>query len=617
MTEQENKSSEWHADQLFSRYLEGNLTAHELVEFEARMLADDTFAEHFSRWCLLHRQIQELLTERTLHQLMEQFVTGSSALPKKALSQGTAARGQQEKLTDAGAPILPPNRVPPVGGPGILQSTRLQWRRWLALGTAAAAVVAIAVWMSVHRFRNGETIGPLAASTAERNADQVDVVATLTQMVDGVWMRRAPQLTPGQLLPKGTRVALESGMAKVTFDCGAEVVLQGPCDFQLQSQMIGFLKSGKITANVPHRAFSFTILSPQVNFVDLGTAFGVTVGRRGKTELHVFEGEVLCSLSKDTSEHSEPIHVTATKALAFDSKSDAPSDIAIDKAQFSPLIDLRRAAGTKLQRLIPDRLALWLAADLGVMTDAAHKVVSWQDILYGDNRSAEDATQNDEHARPTLVADALNGRPAVRFDGQSDFLLTTPLETTDDQTVLFVCQFSPSAYDKSRQWGGQILNYDGPPSRYLSNTLEPGVLQIGEPLLAEEFKPTLLTGQVFAGFVGSATVESGRVDTQPIGANVPVVVAYEYDYSRGRAMLSINGRSYGEARAFAPQGITSRKIIGRHAWKQNFFCGDLAELLIYNKALSSQELADTTAYLAGKYSIVLNPKPDGNSEAEK
>jgi anti-sigma factor RsiW len=617
MTEPENKSNEWHADQLFSRYLDGSLTAHELAEFEARILADDAFAEHFSRWCLLHRQIHELLAESTLHQLMEQFATGSSALPKKALSQGTAARGQQEKLSDAGASILPANRIPPVGGPGILQFTRLQWQRWLALGTAAAAVMAIAVWISVHRFRNGETIGPLAASRAEREADHVDVVATLTQMVDGVWMRGAPQLTPGQLLPKGTRVALESGMAKVTFDCGAEVVLQGPCDFLLQSQMIGFLKSGKITANVPHRAFSFTILSPQVNFVDLGTAFGVTVGGRGKTELHVFEGEVLCSLSKDTSEHSESIHVTATKALSFDSKSDAPSDIAIDKEQFSPLIDLRRAAGTKLQRLIPDRLALWLAADLGVMTDAAHKVVSWQDILYGDNRSAEDATQNDERARPTLVADALNGRPAVRFDGQSDYLLTTPLETTDDQTVLFVCQFSPSAYDKSRQWGGQILNYDGPPSRYLSNTLEPGVLQIGEPLLAEEFRPTLLTGQVFAGFVGSATVESGRVDAQPIGANVPVVVAYEYDYSRGRAMLSINGRSYGEARAFAPQGITSRKIIGRHAWKQNFFRGDLAELLIYNKALSSQELADTTAYLADKYSIVLNPKLDGNSEAEK
>ena len=260
---------------------------------------------------------------------------------------------------------------------------------------------------------------------------------------------------------------------------------------------------------------------------------------------------------------------------------------------------------------------MWLAADVAVTTDQRHRVVAWQDILYGDNHSAEDAIQESEEARPTVVADAINGHPGIRFNGTSDYLLTTPLETTDDQTVLFVCQFSPSAFDKDREWGGQILNYDGPPNRYLSGTTEPGVLQIGEPLLAKEFKPTLLTGQVFAGFIGSATVEAGRVDAEQIGANVPVVVAYRYDYEHGKAELSINGRSFGESRAFAPQGITSRKIIGRHAWKQLFFHGDLAEMLIYNKALSEQELTDTTSYLAGKYAIKLDSKPTVEHEEAK
>jgi concanavalin A-like lectin/glucanase superfamily protein len=253
-------------------------------------------------------------------------------------------------------------------------------------------------------------------------------------------------------------------------------------------------------------------------------------------------------------------------------------------------------------------LALWLAADVAVATDEKQRVIAWPDILYGDNRSAEDAIQDNPEARPLLVADAVHGHPAIRFDGKADYLLTTPFETTDDQTVMFVCQFSQSAYDPARVWGGQIINYDGPPSRYLSNTLEPGVLQIGEPLLATEFKPTLLTGQVFAGFVGSATVEAGRIDADQVGADVPVVVAYRYDYTGGKSELFINGRSYGQARAFAPQGITSRKIIGRHSWMQLFYHGDLAEMLIYNKALSAQELADATAYLAGKYAIELAGK---------
>ena len=45
---------------------------------------------------------------------------------------------------------------------------------------------------------------------------------------------------------------------------------------------------------------------------------------------------------------------------------------------------------------------------------------------------------------------------------------------------------------------------------------------------------------------------------------------------------------------------------GRHAWKELFFQGDLAELFIYNKGLSPRELSDTTAYLADKYSIPLD-----------
>ncbi len=206
------------------------------------------------------------------------------------------------------------------------------------------------------------------------------------------------------------------------------------------------------------------------------------------------------------------------------------------------------------------------------------------------------------------MKDAIHGKPGIRFDGESDYLLTTPLETTDDQTVMFVCQFGPQAFRKDRKWGGQIINYDGPPNRYLSDTLEPGVLQIGEPLLEQEFQPSLLTGQVFAGFIGSATVESGRVDASPVGRDEPVVVAYVYDYEyeHGKSYLMINGRKYGEARAFAPQGITSRKIIGRHAWMELYFGGDLGEMLIYNKALSTEELAQTTTYLADKYKIKLD-----------
>jgi anti-sigma factor RsiW len=578
-------------DGVLSRYLEGELSAEEFAALESRLLADDAFADHFSRWCLMHRQVTELLAEDQLHALMDQFSAGVPRLPKQIFTR--AAQAQQKSRNESAA------------------GRRRTWFTGAMAASIAVVGAALAWWLAARDANVAEQpqgAAAVAAADGPANSNDSDahIIATVTRLVDAAWQPGSVELQRGQQLEAGSRVALKTGMAKVTFECGAEVVLEGPCDFVIESAMIGVLNSGKITADVPRRAFAFAIRAPGADFVDLGTSFGVAVGDKGRTELHVFDGEVLCSQRvNDDQIRKAQLHVTSQNAMEFNADGGDASHIAMNQQQFSQLIALRRTADVPPQRWAQNRLALWLSADAAVTTDDQHRVVSWQDIVYADNQSAEDAMQVDEKARPKLVPDAINGHPVVRFDGNSDFLLTTPIETTDDQTVMFVCQFAPSAFDKGRRWGGQIINYDGPPSRYLSNTLEPGVLQIGEPLLEDEFKPSLLTGQVFAGFIGSAVVEAGRVDAEPVGANTPVVVSYVYDYEYGggESRLAINGRTHGESRAFAPQHITSRKIIGRHAWMDLYFHGDLAEMLIFNKALSPEELAETTKYLADKYSI--------------
>src|SRR4029078_1721511 len=119
-------------------------------------------------------------------------------------------------------------------------------------------------------------------------------------------------------------------------------------------------------------------------------------------------------------------------------------------------------------------LALWLAADRMITTDAASGVESWGDLLCDPSQTFQVALQLDPNLRPHLVPDAINGRPAVRFDGVDDYLVTTPLETTDKQTIFVVLSLS-----NTRPAQGQIINYNGPPHRKLSTfpTL-PGVLQL-------------------------------------------------------------------------------------------------------------------------------------------
>jgi hypothetical protein len=564
-------------DNLLHKYFEGLATAAELHELDRLLLADDTLLQRASEQSLLHRQVFELLTEQHLHEIMDKFAGSTRAVPESMLGSASDFEARTKRRWSA--------------------------RSWQTIGLAslaAAVLIVVALWQQPITEEDPET-----AAAPETNVDE-NIAATLTQLASAEWKPGAQQFPYGAPLPNGSRIALSAGMAKVTFECGAEVMLEAPCDFVVRDEMVGVLRKGKIAANVPRRAFSFAILSPGVDFVDLGTSFGISVGESGKSELHVFEGEVLYSPNDPENRTATgSVHVTAHKAVGFEANG-ASTDIAFNEQSFSPLLSLRKATPKYDAPLSGASLALWLTADAGVSTDEDEHVLSWQDIVSDDNRTAEDAIQPAAEARPLWVPNAIGGHAAVRFDGNSDFLVTTPLETTDDQTVFLVCQFGEGAFAKGRQWGGQIINYDGPPSREASNTFAPGILQIGEPLLEADFKPTLITGQVFAGFIGSATVESGRIDGQSLGASRPAIIAYHYDYSQGKATLAINGRVLGQSRAFAPQALTSRKIIGRHAWKELFFSGDLAELLIYNKALTTTELGEATTHLAEKYGIAIS-----------
>ena len=186
-------------------------------------------------------------------------------------------------------------------------------------------------------------------------------------------------------------------MAKVTFDCGAEVVLQGPCDFVVQRP------DGRrpaIRTDYGQRAapaFSFAILSPQVDFVDLGTSFGVAVGgQRANRASCVRRRSAVqpVGTAKWPAQGSDPRHgeqrhgVRDLHRRAQRHRDGRRTVFRADRLAAQPIIKLD-------EHITENKLALWLAADVAVTTDDRQRVISWQDIVYGDNKSAEDAVQAD------------------------------------------------------------------------------------------------------------------------------------------------------------------------------------------------------------------------------
>jgi ferric-dicitrate binding protein FerR (iron transport regulator) len=116
-------------------------------------------------------------------------------------------------------------------------------------------------------------------------------VATLSDGIDVKWSDPRQPLELGSVLRPGI-FKLVAGYARITFDEGARIIVEAPAEIELESENRAFVQTGKVSAEVPTEAQSFTINTPSASMVDLGTEFCVYVQEDGTSDLHVFKGKV-------------------------------------------------------------------------------------------------------------------------------------------------------------------------------------------------------------------------------------------------------------------------------------------------------------------------------------
>ncbi len=154
---------------------------------------------------------------------------------------------------------------------------RPQWRRWLA-PLATAAVLALGLW--IGRFLIGGKV----------DDDAQETIAHLSGAKDCQWVGVA--LQNGDEFTSGQRLELKAGFAEITFDSGAQLVLEGPATLDLRSAWEAELQRGTVKANVPTEAIGFRLANAEVEVVDLGTEFSMTADGGGATEVFVLKGAI-------------------------------------------------------------------------------------------------------------------------------------------------------------------------------------------------------------------------------------------------------------------------------------------------------------------------------------
>ncbi|NWK57406.1 FecR domain-containing protein [Verrucomicrobiaceae bacterium N1E253] len=109
---------------------------------------------------------------------------------------------------------------------------------------------------------------------------------------------------PG-VIEKGSRLRLSQGTVELQFASGVRSVVQAPADLTLRDEDELYLHRGSAWFHVPPEAVGFSVVTAELDIVDLGTVFGVLADPGHFDEVHVFKGKVRVSSKGVRQVHEE------------------------------------------------------------------------------------------------------------------------------------------------------------------------------------------------------------------------------------------------------------------------------------------------------------------------
>jgi hypothetical protein len=250
---------------LLSALCDGELTVGELARLEAILQADAECRRFYLEYLDMHARL-------LVHPLL------SAGTPRPPGDTGHAACPPEE------------TRTPAADRPPTAHSVRRKLPRALryvavAAGAVAATLFVQALWWQPPPPADREPAHGPAGSAAHPSS----YVATLAQTADCVWEDPGPRRV-GSRLPPG-ELRLRSGAARLRFDSGAELLVEGPAALRLDSPAAATLLRGKVVFRGDETAAPFDLRTPSSTLIDVGTEYAVAVAADGE-EIHVFDGSV-------------------------------------------------------------------------------------------------------------------------------------------------------------------------------------------------------------------------------------------------------------------------------------------------------------------------------------
>ena len=227
-------------------------------------------------------------------------------------------------------------------------------------------------------------------------------------------------------------------------------------------------------------------------------------------------------------------------------------------------------------------LRVWLRADAITGLSDGDPVAAWTDQSGNTNNAAQAASGN----RPTYQTSGLNGLPTVRFDGVDDHFLIASNAGLEPQALSIFAVVVPTTPGHSNGRDVFVKNHTGAPP-YASY----GIDLVG----GDRWQMVSSHNGIFTPRPGSATEVLGQPDLLSGVWNAGPNMTLHVD---GAQTMTSNVTG---SIAYNSDPISVGTWLGGLA--NNSFGGDIAEILFYDTALSTDDRQLVEGHLGWKYGL--------------
>ncbi|MDN5205528.1 GEVED domain-containing protein [Fulvivirgaceae bacterium BMA10] len=223
---------------------------------------------------------------------------------------------------------------------------------------------------------------------------------------------------------------------------------------------------------------------------------------------------------------------------------------------------------------------LWIRADAGIFIDEGNTAASDGDRV----QEWHDQSSNTNHAsltvpvggRPVLRNNRMNGLPVLEFDGANDRMLLPDgtIPTGNSSYTIYV-----------------VLN---------SDVLAPdGFIGSGDALTGEKNSIRFKSNGGIQNYWWNDEIDA---PANTVAASTDYIIAVHYDNSAGRTIYR-NGEAVATNNSTSRNGGAENNSVGWSSYSNEYWNGEIAEVIVYNIALNAAQMAIVDNYLSTKYAI--------------